>query len=407
MKRTTEETRHIQYVQDFEDTVIALALCPANGQNPHKTDCTWGQPGLFWGSPGIGKSQRMGFASLCVSLPWEVLIAATHQPESVSGALVPDMRGGANIMSLLPGVSRLIQNQQGILFLDELSCARPAVQAAFLNVVLERRVGDTKLPGGVRVMAAANPAEEAVGGWELDPPMANRFVHLFTRPPTANQWVDWLMNDRPPSLQPIEDAEDVIRRGWNDTYARSKGLAAGYLRSCDGDSKLYAIPPEGSPERGRAWPSPRTWEMALRLLTTCRILDKPKLVSILLAGCLGPGVASEFEVWMAQSDLPDPLDVIAGRWSPDIRRLDRVVAAYTTATAMILQQEDKKVQRDMALDYWRALKIGMDQGAADIVKNMAASLVTSGLGRSAGADMAAASQPVQVMLAKSGFGDYL
>lgn len=42
---------------------------------------------------------------------------------------------------------RLARAGQGLLFFDELSSAPPAVQAALLRVVLERRVGNLVLPG--------------------------------------------------------------------------------------------------------------------------------------------------------------------------------------------------------------------------------------------------------------------
>jgi len=44
---------------------------------------------------------------------------------------------------------------RGILFLDEITTAPPAVQAALLRVVLERVVGDVALPEAVSVVAAA------------------------------------------------------------------------------------------------------------------------------------------------------------------------------------------------------------------------------------------------------------
>ena len=65
-----------------------------------------------------------------------------------------------------------------LLFLDELSTAPPAVQAALLRVVLERIVGDLTLPTDVAVVAAANPPEQAADGWDLSAPLANRLCHL-------------------------------------------------------------------------------------------------------------------------------------------------------------------------------------------------------------------------------------
>jgi hypothetical protein len=404
-KKETLGGKH-EMVDNLEEVVIALILCPANGSSPWDPRCTWGQPGLFWGPPGIGKSARVNYAGLSVSLRTEVVIAATQQPEAVSGALLPDGQGGGRIVSLLPGIRRLIEDQQGILFLDELSCARPAVQAAFLNVVLERRVGEDKLPGGVRVLAAANPPDEAAGGWDLEPPMANRFVHLYTRSPTWEEWNDWLMNEKPPALQSVEDGENTIRAGWASAWSRARGLFAGYQRSTGGE-KMFNLPKEGNDDRGRAWASPRTWEMAARLFATSNILGKQHLLNVLLSGCLGKGVALELQTWLADADLPDPIDVIKGKWSPDIKRLDRVVAAYTSTTSYILSERDVKNRQDMAVDYWSALKVGMDNGASDIIKNMAQALVTNGLGRKVNSAMSVAATPVLVKLAKDGFGEFV
>lgn len=57
---------------------------------------------------------------------------------------------------------------------DEISTAPPAVQAALLRVVLERVVGDLELPDGVAVIAAANPPEQAAGGWDLSATISRR-----------------------------------------------------------------------------------------------------------------------------------------------------------------------------------------------------------------------------------------
>ena len=93
---------------------------------------------------------------------------------------------------------RLVRAGRGLLFLDELSTAPPAVQAALLRLVLERRVGALQLPPGVRIVAAANPRSSAADGWELSPPLANRFVHL--------QWTH---------------DHDVVVRGLGGTWPRA------------------------------------------------------------------------------------------------------------------------------------------------------------------------------------------
>jgi len=46
-----------------------------------------------------------------------------------------------------------------------------------LGVITEKRVGDLPLPPETWIGAACNPAGQAAGGYELEPPMANRLYH--------------------------------------------------------------------------------------------------------------------------------------------------------------------------------------------------------------------------------------
>ena len=66
----------------------------------------------------------------------------------------------AGVVAMFMGVEdlsdvpvELARAGEGIAFFDEISTAPPAVQAALLRVVLERTVGDLRLPDGVAVVA--------------------------------------------------------------------------------------------------------------------------------------------------------------------------------------------------------------------------------------------------------------
>jgi MoxR-like ATPase len=73
---------------------------------------------------------------------------------------------------------RLAQVKDGILFTDEVNTAPPSVQAALLRVCLDKVAGDCHLGDDTSVIAAANPPEQAADGWDLAPPLANRFCHI-------------------------------------------------------------------------------------------------------------------------------------------------------------------------------------------------------------------------------------
>ncbi|NLG48279.1 MoxR family ATPase, partial [Gordonia sp. (in: high G+C Gram-positive bacteria)] len=137
-------------------------------------------PVLLWGEPGIGKTAALTQLAEALDLPLTTVIASVHEPSDFSGLPVLGDDPATQGVPMAPPdwAVRLVEAGRGLLFLDELSTAPPAVQAALLRLVLERRIGALQLPPGVRIVAAANPPSSAADGWELSPPLANRFVHL-------------------------------------------------------------------------------------------------------------------------------------------------------------------------------------------------------------------------------------
>ena len=386
------------------EKIISTAFLVPMG-DPLDPLCNWGLNVMLWGDPGIGKSRRVETASLSVGLPAQVIYAATSQPEDVSGTAFPDGKGGATILSLLPGIKRLMEDKAGVLFLDELSCARPAVQAAFLAVPLTRRVGDQILPPGVRVIAAGNPPESAAGGWELEPPMANRFCHIDVKPPTVEEWTDWLLNGEIP-LETIEHGEQRVKDGWQNAWPIVKGIMKGFLQTNPGC--LHTIPKEGDRARGRSWPSPRTWEFAARAYATCLCLKVDKITTMaFVEGCVGEGVAIAFASWVQNADLPDPLDVLQNGWEIDKKRLDRCLAVYTSMVAYVTGRQDPEERKKLAVLAWNRLAEGVQANLTDLVFPMANTLVRCGLDTQASQEIAEAAQPVMVRLAKGGYGQYL
>ncbi|WP_202947367.1 MoxR family ATPase [Zavarzinella formosa] len=79
---------------------------------------------------------------------------------------------------------------RGLLFLDELAQAPPLVQAACLQLTLDRRLGEYELPEGWGVIAASNRSEDRAGTHRLISPLLNRFVHLDLEV-SADDWQAW------------------------------------------------------------------------------------------------------------------------------------------------------------------------------------------------------------------------
>ena len=132
--------------------------------------------------PGVGKSsmvfqiaKKMGIDVLDIRL-------AQHDPIDLKGIpnISTDNRGNEVTKWLIPDF--LPKSGEGILFLDELTCAAPAVQNAALQLVLDRKLNDYVLPPGWKIVAAGNTAEHGAFVSRLSNPMKNRMAHINITP---------------------------------------------------------------------------------------------------------------------------------------------------------------------------------------------------------------------------------
>ncbi|MGA8042357.1 MAG: hypothetical protein WCA37_06085 [Terracidiphilus sp.] len=73
-------------------------------------------------------------------------------------------------------------NGEGILFLDELTSAPQMTRADCYQLVLDRKLGEYRLPEGWVVIAAGTPASERGVHFSMLRPLRNRFVHLDLEP---------------------------------------------------------------------------------------------------------------------------------------------------------------------------------------------------------------------------------
>jgi hypothetical protein len=288
-------------------------------------------------------------------LPCEVVIASIREPSDFAGLPVVDADRGGVTLAAPQWAERLVAAGRGVLFLDEVSTAPPAVQAALLRVVLERAVGDLELPDGVAVVAAANPPDQAADGWDLAAALANRFCHLeWTL--EAREWADGLLAGFTPTRVPTFDAETLDA---HLPVARSLVSAFVVARP-----HLMYAPPRDAAGAGLAWPSPRTWATAARLLAAAEIAEAREDEKMtLVAGCVGVAVAAEFFAWSNDLELPDPEAVLA---DPDSYQVpDRGDRAYASLAAIVgAVLADNTTERWEAS--WRAIAVGVREGKADI-----------------------------------------
>ncbi|MEV4513639.1 AAA family ATPase [Dactylosporangium sp. NPDC049525] len=315
-------------------------------------------PVLLWGEPGIGKTAALTQLAAALDLPLTTVIASVHEPSDFSGLPVVGDDPAVQGVPMAPPdwAVRLVRAGRGLLFLDELSTAPPAVQAALLRLVLERRVGALRLPPGVRIVAAANPRSSAADGWELSAPLANRFVHL--------QWAH---------------DHDVVVRGLGGTWPRASlprldpgrlGASVAFARRAvcgllAARPRLVHQLPSSETRRGGPWPSPRSWDMALRLTAFATAAGTSRdVLSMLVRGTVGDGPGLELLASLDRMDLPDPETLLADPAAATLPERGDLRQAVLDGVVEAVRNRPEKARWDAA---WAILARALDTGAPDLV----------------------------------------
>ncbi|NLV56207.1 MAG: AAA domain-containing protein [Acidimicrobiales bacterium] len=321
-----------------------------------------GQPVLLWGGPGEGKSRLIAQVAEQLGRPCEVVVGSVREASDFVGLPVRDP-GGSVTFAPPRWATRCLDEPTTVVFLDELTTAPPSVQAAMLRVVLEREVGDLRLPDSVSFVAAANPPDVSAGGDDLAPPLANRFCHLDWEAEPA-RWVAGLLHGWEPPPIPIVPAErGAIETIWRATLAGFIGARPSILRRV----------PEDIVAQGRAWPSPRTWDQAHRAAAAADAAGADRKVrQALVAGLVGAGAALELLRFADAMDLPDPEELLADPSSLDpSSRIDLLLASLAGVTAAVAGRP--------TLDRWHAawavLGVACDAGRADVAALSAVGLI--------------------------------
>lgn len=315
-------------------------------------------PVVLWGEPGIGKTAALTQLAAALDLPLTTVIASVHEPSDFSGLpIVGDDPAEQGVPMAPPDWAvRLVRAGRGLLFLDELSTAAPAVQAALLRLVLERRIGSLQLPSEVRIVAAANPRSSAADGWELSPPLANRFVHL--------QWTH---------------DHEVVVRGLGGTWPRASlpRLAPERLPEAVDFARravcglLSARPalvhrlPSNEARRGGPWPSPRTWDMTLSLIAFATAAGSSRdVLSALVRGTVGDGPGLELLAGLDRMDLPDPETLLADPAHAALPERGDLRQAVLDGVVAAVRNRPEKSRWDAA---WALLVRALETGAPDLV----------------------------------------
>lgn len=251
----------------------------------------------LWGSPGIGKSQVVKGTAKSLEIQCIDVRAVLLDPVDLRG--LPHISEGKSkwaIPDFLP------KDGEGILFLDELNRAPSLVQNACFQLVLDRALGEYRLPDGWAVVSACNRESDGGGISRMSSALANRFVHINVEA-DHDEWTQWALQ------------------------AGIEPLVIAFLRFKPENFNAFD-------KNEKAFPTPRSWEMVSGICKASTGGTLPQEIAYALyAGAVGKGAGGEFTAYEKMyRQLPTIEEVIL---SPKTARVPTEPSALYAISAAI------------------------------------------------------------------------
>jgi MoxR-like ATPase len=281
---------------------------PSNVSRSLRTLLSINQPVFLWGAPGVGKSRVVRQAADALGRPVVDVRAVLLDPVDLRG--LPHVNGDNQAHWCPP--SFLPTDGIGVLFLDELNAAPPLVQAACYQLVLDRGLGEYRLPDGWAVVAAGNRETDRAVVSRMPSALANRFTHIDFDV-DMEDWVAW-----------------ALRSGIQTEVIAFLRFRPGLLH--DFDPKRHAE---------KAFPSPRAWEFASKILSAA---PDREIEFELLKGTVGEGAAAELLGFLRIfRNLPNPDLVLLAPDKVDVPTDPATL--YALCGALARKASDQTVER--------------------------------------------------------------
>ncbi len=264
------------------------------------TQAGYHTPVMLWGPPGVGKSQIVGQVAEKHGAAIVDIRLSQMEPSDLRG--IP-FKSGSKVEWAVPAMlpDAAVHGEAGILFIDEITSAPPSVSAAAYQLILDRRLGEYRVPAHWAIVAAGNRQGDRGVTYSMPSPLANRFSH-YEVDVNLDDWAAWAYR---------HDIDERI---------------IGFLRFRP--DLLFDFNPQHNPV---AFPSPRSWEFAHRALY--KFADQPQLLPGGLEACVGKAAGIEvFAFIQSLENLPDIDAILSG----DSRQCPREIdLQYAVATALV------------------------------------------------------------------------
>ena len=271
-------------------------------------------PVMIWGAPGLGKSSVVAATANQFNLKFVDVRISQITPADLRGLPAADIPNNS-FKYLPPDFLPKAGDLPGVLFLDEITQAPPAVQAITQQLILDRRVGSYILPDNWFIWAAGNRQQDKTAVYSMPTALANRFHHVEV----SIDFETWKL--------------DYALANIDEAIVSFLSLRPELLHKMQVDS--------------HAWPSPRSWAMANRL----------HQANLNIGYAVGPATAAEFAGFLiVYKDLPN-LDAIVSGKGKDIKWPKQEVSAQYAVTIGLLQRCLKASNAELVnIVKWMAIK---------------------------------------------------
>ncbi len=277
-------------------------------------------PTFLWGPPGIGKSSIVKQIALANAYEFIDLRLSLMDPTDLKGIPFYDKEAH---QALWAPPSFLPREGRGILFLDELNSAPPAVQASAYQLILDRKVGEYCLPEGWAIVAAGNREGDRGVVYRMPSPLANRFVHL-EMDVSVEDWRDW-----------------AYGAGMDERVIAYIGYKS---------DDLFSFDPT---KNEKSFATPRSWEFVSSVLGSD--MDE-KLLLETIGGAIGKDRAVRFLSFAkVMHKLPDIAAILSGGEGEYPEEVE-VLHALATGLVMAIRTGFTKEKMDNLLHYTLGLQ---------------------------------------------------
>ena len=272
-----------------------------------------GMPALLVGAPGVGKSAVV--EEVAADLGCDMILShpVVSDPTDVKGFGFPsEDKTHARFLPFGDLARALRATGPTVWMLDDLGQASPAVQAAFMQLLLARRVGEHMLPSCVSFVAATNRRGDRAGVSGILTPVKSRFASIVEVEVDYASWREWALAHDVPALliSFLEFRPDLLHKF--DPVLHGRDLAN--------------------------FPCPRTWEHAGKLL---RLGLTDAQFALAAQGAVGEeaSVALITYIKMMKANLPSPAAVLSAPDAAPVPEAPEILWALTTALVRLVTEK--------------------------------------------------------------------